>query len=42
MKKLIYEARLGLFTWIMSLIVYLVPNEATKTLIWLTKMPLED
>ncbi len=42
MKKIIFELRLGIFIWILGMLISLVPKEATKTLIWLMQIPLDE
>jgi hypothetical protein len=34
--------RLALFAKLFGLIMYLIPSDCTKTLKWITKMPLEE
>lgn len=41
MKKLIFEMRMGVFVWFVLQATRFVPPEATETLLWLTRMPLQ-
>ena len=42
MKDLIRNIRLALIIPLMWLVVLVTPKDATKTLKWITKMPVED
>jgi hypothetical protein len=42
MKRIIKELRLLVVVWLVGLALKATPKDCTDTLLWFTKMPLED